>query len=30
MEHTYYWMSTLLQLIMLIILGGIYENTKKK
>ena len=30
MEHAYYWMSTLLQLIMVVILGGIYENTKKK
>jgi hypothetical protein len=30
MEHTYYWMSTLLQLIMICILGGIYENVKKK
>jgi hypothetical protein len=30
MEHAYYWVSTLLQLIMILILGGIYENTKKK
>ena len=30
MEHAYYWMSTLLQLIMIYILGGIYENVKKK
>jgi hypothetical protein len=30
MEHSYYWMSTLLQLIMIFILGGIYENVKKK
>ena len=30
MEHAYYWMSTLLQVIMIFILGGIYENVKKK
>ena len=30
MEHTYYWVSTFLQIIMIIILGGIYENSKKK
>jgi hypothetical protein len=30
MEHAYYWVSTFLQLIMIIILGGIYENVKKK
>lgn len=30
MEHIYYFVSTLLQLIMIIILGGIYENVKKK
>jgi hypothetical protein len=30
MEHVYYWVSTFLQLIMIIILGGIYENVKKK
>ena len=30
MEHAYYWVSTLLQLVMVVILGWIYENTKKK
>jgi hypothetical protein len=30
MEHAYYWVSTFLQIIMIIILGGIYENSKKK
>jgi hypothetical protein len=30
MEHAYYWVSTLLQLIMIIVLMGIRENTKKK
>lgn len=30
MENAYYWISTLLQLIMIFILGGIYENVKKK
>jgi hypothetical protein len=30
MEHAYYWISTLLHLIMIFILGGIYENVKKK
>ena len=30
MEHAYYWVSTLLQLAMIFILGGIYENVKKK
>jgi hypothetical protein len=30
MEHAYYWVSTLLQLIMIYILGAIYENVKKK
>jgi hypothetical protein len=29
MEHAYYWVSTLLQLIMIIVLMGIRENTKK-
>jgi len=29
MEHAYYWVSTLLQLIMIIVLIGIRENTKK-
>jgi hypothetical protein len=30
MEHAYYWISTILQLIIIFILGGIYENVKKK
>ena len=30
MEHAYYWVSALLQLTMIFILGGIYENVKKK
>jgi len=30
MEHAYYWVSTFLQITMVIILGGIYENIKKK
>ena len=30
MEHAYYWVSTFLQIIMIIILGGIYEEFKKK
>jgi hypothetical protein len=30
MEHTYYWISTLLQVIMIIFLGCIYEEVKKK
>jgi hypothetical protein len=30
MEHAYYWVSTLLQIIMIVILVGIYENSKKK
>lgn len=30
MEHAYYWVSTLLQLIMIFILGRIYEKVKKK
>ena len=30
MQQTYYWVSTLLQIIMIIVLGGIYENSKKK
>ena len=30
MEHLYYWVSTFLQIAMVIILGGIYENIKKK
>ena len=30
MEHMYYWVSTFLQITMIVILGGIYENSKKK
>ena len=30
MEHAYYWVTTLLQFIMIVTLRGIYENTKKK
>jgi hypothetical protein len=30
MQHAYYWVSTLLQFIMIFTLRGIYENTKKK
>ena len=30
MEHAYYWISTLLQLIIIVMLGGIYEELKKK
>jgi hypothetical protein len=30
MEHAYYWVTTLLQFIMIVILVGIYENSKKK
>jgi hypothetical protein len=29
MEHAYYWMSTLLQIIMVMFLGEIYKNVKK-
>ena len=30
MEHAYYWVSTFLQLTMVIFLGSIYEELKKK
>ena len=30
MEHAYYWVTTFIQLIIMIILGGIYEELKKK
>ena len=30
MEHAYYWMSTILQVIMIILLAGIYIEVKKK
>jgi hypothetical protein len=30
MEHVYYWVTTFIQLIIMIILGGIYEELKKK
>jgi hypothetical protein len=30
MEHAYYWISTLLQLIIIVMLVGIYEELKKK
>jgi hypothetical protein len=30
MEHAYYWMSTLLQLIMIYFLANIYIEVKKK
>ena len=29
MEYAYYWVSTLLQIIIVIILVGIYKNTEK-
>ena len=30
MEHAFYWVSTFLQLLMIAILIGIRDNTKKK
>lgn len=30
MEHAYYWMSTVLQIIIMITLRGIYVELKKK
>lgn len=30
MEHAYYWIQTLVQLITIVLLMGIYQNTEKK
>ena len=30
LQYDYYWITLVLQCVMIIILGGIYDNTKKK